>query len=97
MKKDFCMTGFFFLAVVLMGVVREVQLADAATCDPNEMQVCFWAYTMSAMPSLACCNRVRQHRSCYCQYKNNPKFQSYLQSPATKKITSSCGVTIPSC
>ena len=97
MNRVSSITRFFFLVLLLAVFVKEAQLANAATCDPNEMRVCMWAYTTSTAPSSSCCDMVRKHRSCYCQYKKNPTFQSYLQSPTTKKIISQCGITLPSC
>lgn len=85
--------SLLFLVLVLVAFVKEVQLTKVATCDPNESRVCLLAYTISMAPS-SCCDVVKQHRSCYCQYKNNPKFQSYLQFLLPKG--SSRNVELPS-
>ena len=97
MNKVSSVTSFFVLVLLLAVFVKEAQLANAAACNPNEMRVCLWAYTMSTAPSSSCCDMLRKHRSCYCEYKKNPRFQSYLQSPAAKRIISQCTIILPSC
>ena len=81
------MTSFFVLTLVLVAFVKEAQLTKAEACNPNKTRVCLLAYTMSMALSSSCCDVVRQYRiSCYYQYKKDPKFKSYLQSPATESI-----------
>uniref|UniRef100_A0A9I9EIV2 Bifunctional inhibitor/plant lipid transfer protein/seed storage helical domain-containing protein n=1 Tax=Cucumis melo TaxID=3656 RepID=A0A9I9EIV2_CUCME len=97
MTKAFSLVRFFFLVLLFVTFVKETQLVRAGSCNPNKMLVCRLAYTTSTSPSSSCCNMVRQDRLCYCEYKKNPTFQYYLQSSATKRVLSQCGVTLPSC
>lgn len=97
MNKFYFTKSLCLLVVVIVVVVNKTQLAEAVKCDPKELRPCLLAFTMSVEPSSTCCNKVKEHRPCYCGYKKNPKIQPYLKYDATKNIISSCGVSIPAC
>ncbi|KGN66906.1 hypothetical protein Csa_006987 [Cucumis sativus] len=87
------MRGIWLLVVV----INETQVSKAVKCDPGELRPCHLSFTMSMEPSSACCKKVLQHRTCYCEYSKNPKTQPYLKYDATQRIISDCGVAIPTC
>jgi hypothetical protein len=89
-----------FLVVVASAVLMSLLApgASAATCAPTQLTPCAPAIVGNAAPTAACCARLKAHpASCFCQYKNNPNMQRYVNSPNAKKVFSACKVPLPKC
>lgn len=97
MKNFYGMKSLCVLMIVMVVIVNETHSVEAVKCDTKELRVCIWPFTMSVKPSTACCNKLKEHRSCYCEYKKKSKVKPYLQYDAAKKLLSRCGVVVPTC
>ncbi|XP_059640697.1 non-specific lipid-transfer protein 2 [Cornus florida] len=86
------------VCAVLVLLLAEAQLSvAAATCSPSELSPCMSAITSSSPPSKLCCTKIKQQKSCLCQYLKNPSMKKFVTSPNAKKVVTTCGVPIPKC
>ncbi|KAJ7971245.1 Non-specific lipid-transfer protein [Quillaja saponaria] len=83
------------VAILFLGEVPDT--AEGVTCSPTELAPCAQAFSSSAPPSNLCCQKVREQRPCLCGYIKNPALRQYVNSPGARKVSSACGVPIPSC
>ncbi|XP_027352728.1 non-specific lipid-transfer protein 2-like [Abrus precatorius] len=98
MKKNVCVSSVVVCAMVLALLWAEVgPMAEAATCNPLDLSPCLPAITNSSPPSTTCCQKLRQQKSCLCNYLKNPSLRQYINSPGARKVASSCAVAYPSC
>ncbi|KAJ8436616.1 hypothetical protein Cgig2_029862 [Carnegiea gigantea] len=77
-------------------VVAAVLVAEAeAACDPMQLMPCAEAFLSSSkLPSSDCCANLKEQKPCLCEYKQNPKYQSYVNSPNARRIATACKVTV---
>ncbi|CAJ2651470.1 putative non-specific lipid-transfer protein AKCS9-like protein [Trifolium pratense] len=83
------------LVVVLM--VEVTTIAEAVTCSPLQLSSCLGAITSNTPPSADCCNKLKEQKPCLCGYVRNPNLRQYVNSAGSRRVASSCGVTIPNC
>ncbi|KAK7340931.1 hypothetical protein VNO77_21649 [Canavalia gladiata] len=88
--------------VVVCAVVLTLLLADIGTmveavnCSPSELSPCAPALG-GAPPTSACCQKLIEQKPCLCGYIKDPNLKQYVNSPAARKMASTCGVQIPRC
>ncbi|XP_061338367.1 non-specific lipid-transfer protein 2-like [Gastrolobium bilobum] len=99
MMKKVSNCGVAVCAVVLVAVVmmEVAHMAEAVTCNPVELSPCLGAITNSSPPSSTCCQKVREQRPCLCGYLQNPTLRQYVNSPGSRRVSTSCGVPFPTC
>ncbi|KAI3500148.1 hypothetical protein L1887_35965 [Cichorium endivia] len=89
--------SFIAMCVLVMVVLDDVQMTNAATCNPQELLPCAAFLSSGATPSVACCSKLKAQQPCFCGYVKNPSLGQYINSPNAKKVASACGVSIPKC
>ncbi|PIN02219.1 hypothetical protein CDL12_25271 [Handroanthus impetiginosus] len=89
--------AFLAICVVLVLILGEVEVTNAATCNPVQLSPCMSAITSSAKPSTLCCTRLKQQKPCFCQYLRNPNLQKFIKSAGAKKVSSFCRISYPRC
>ncbi|KAF6137318.1 hypothetical protein GIB67_036355 [Kingdonia uniflora] len=87
----------FALVVIFLVLVNESHVSTAVTCDINELYICHPSIMTQALPSEACCAKIREHEPCSCQYLKNPVVRGYLTLGITKKLENTCHVPYPNC
>uniref|UniRef100_A0A2P2MH84 Non-specific lipid-transfer protein 2 n=1 Tax=Rhizophora mucronata TaxID=61149 RepID=A0A2P2MH84_RHIMU len=87
----------FAVYMVLVMVLTEVHVSQAATCNPSLLTPCAASFTSSNPPSSLCCTRLNQQTPCFCGYLKNPNFSRYVSSPGAKKVIAACKVPLPKC
>ncbi|KAK7394173.1 hypothetical protein VNO78_14694 [Psophocarpus tetragonolobus] len=85
------------LVVVMVMVVEVGPMAEAVECVPAELSPCLAAINSNTKPSGACCQKLRQQKSCLCGYLKNPVLKPYITAPGARTVLSSCGLPYPSC
>ncbi|KAK4284171.1 hypothetical protein QN277_001039 [Acacia crassicarpa] len=93
MKK----VGVSLMVLVLLVAVDLPRTAEAVTCSPIALSPCMAAILSSSPPSNECCDKLKEQKPCLCGYIKNPSLRQYVNSPAAKKVASSCGVPFPTC
>ncbi|KAI9127874.1 hypothetical protein K1719_000867 [Acacia pycnantha] len=93
MKK----TGVSLMVLVLLVAVDLPHTAEAVTCSLIALSPCMAAISSSSPPSSECCDKLKEQKACLCGYLKNPSLRQYVNSPAAKKVASSCGVPFPTC
>ncbi|KAK7374868.1 hypothetical protein VNO80_08311 [Phaseolus coccineus] len=94
MKKNCVVCAVVLMALVLIEVGP---VAEAVTCSATQLTPCLPAFTSSASPSAACCQKLKEQKPCFCGYINNPSLKQYVNSPRARTVLSSCRVPYPSC
>lgn len=89
--------SFVVALLVAVAALSQVDVAEAATCNPPELSPCAAAITSSAPPSGACCSKLGQQRPCLCGYLRDPNLKQYVNSPSAKKVIATCGIPYPQC
>ncbi|KAL1318954.1 hypothetical protein HN51_071240 [Arachis hypogaea] len=98
MMKNF--SNYVMAVAVAMSLFLLVVVSppvEAVTCSPLQLSPCLAAFTSDTPPSSTCCQRLKEQRPCLCGYLKNPSLRQYVNSPASRKIASSCGVPFPTC
>ncbi|KAF3629972.1 Non-specific lipid-transfer protein 2 [Capsicum annuum] len=85
------------VTVLVLLLLAEAHVSSAATCSPAELRPCLGAIRSSSAPTKLCCSKIKQQKSCLCQYLKNPALKQYVNSPAAKKVARTCGVPYPRC
>ncbi|KAG2709410.1 hypothetical protein I3760_05G237500 [Carya illinoinensis] len=95
MKMNMIGVAFCMLLVLLLSGMTRVSIA--ITCDPLELSACAGAITSSTAPSATCCNKLKEQRSCLCQYVKDPNLQKLVNSPNARNVGDICGTPFPRC
>ncbi|XP_027188571.1 non-specific lipid-transfer protein 2 [Cicer arietinum] len=85
------------MIVMLVVMVDVVSIAEAVNCNPLALSPCLGAITSNSPPSANCCSKLKEQTPCLCGYLKNPNLRQYVNSPGSKQVASTCGVTIPKC
>ncbi|KAK1324693.1 hypothetical protein QJS10_CPA01g01591 [Acorus calamus] len=85
------------LLLLFIALALHVPTTVSVTCNPVELSPCMSAITGGTTPSSACCEKLREQQPCLCQYMKDPSYQKYISSPNARKVSSTCGVPMPSC
>lgn len=94
-KMKMICVAFCILLVLLLPEMTQV--SSAITCDPLELSACAGAITASTAPSATCCNKLKEQRSCLCQYMKDPNLQKLVNSPNARNVANICGTPFPTC
>ncbi|KAF5750167.1 non-specific lipid-transfer protein AKCS9-like [Tripterygium wilfordii] len=97
MKNNMSIKGASVCALlVMLAVAMVAPTAEAAGgCNPRELRPCTWAIMSLTAPSSKCCVKVREQRTCLCEYLRQPHLWPFFNSPNTRLVASSCGVPFP--
>ncbi|KAI3500152.1 hypothetical protein L1887_35969 [Cichorium endivia] len=87
--------SFIAMCVLVMVVMDNVQMTNAATCNAQELLPCAVFLVSGATPSVACCSKLKAQQPCFCEYVKDPRVGQNINSPNAKKIVSACGVSFP--
>lgn len=88
------------LCFVLLVVIAEemgVAMAQDVNCNPLELSPCANAITSASSPTPICCSKLKEQRSCLCQYVKDPNLQKLINSPNARKVATTCGSPFPTC
>ncbi|GAB2288875.1 hypothetical protein Dimus_023182 [Dionaea muscipula] len=80
------------VVVVVVALLQEAALTNAVTCSVTELSPCAAALLSSSPPSSACCNKINEQKPCLCGYSQDPNIGRYVNSPAARKVATTCGV-----
>ncbi|OIW17261.1 hypothetical protein TanjilG_22373 [Lupinus angustifolius] len=94
MKKVSIMCAMVLVTLLLVEVSFKV---EAVNCSPMELSSCLGAITSNSPPTSTCCQKLREQKPCLCGYIRNPALGQYINSPGARRVTSSCGVPLPTC
>ncbi|KAI5660220.1 hypothetical protein M9H77_29013 [Catharanthus roseus] len=89
--------SYVAICAVLILLIAEANLSNAATCNPTELSPCMAAISSNTPPSSLCCSKIKAQKPCLCQYLKNPNIRKYIGTPSAQKVASTCGVPIPKC
>lgn len=96
-KVGFCYVAMIAVVVVAV-VLAEMQVANAADCNPLALSPCLPAVqNPSINPSDACCGALKAQQPCLCGYLKDPALAPYVNSPGAKRVSAVCGVPTPKC
>ncbi|PWA71907.1 lipid-transfer protein [Artemisia annua] len=86
---------YAFMFVVLMS---QVPSTDAANCNYMDLMVCSGAISSPPQPpSAACCSKVKEQRSCFCEYLRNPTLRQFVTPEDAQRVAGQCHVGLPNC
>lgn len=85
-----CFTVFFTV------MLSHAPKAESLDCNPEELRVCTDAVLQSEPPSAECCSKLKEQEPCFCNYKENPKFASFIADHDITKL-SACPIPVPNC
>ncbi|XP_039143701.1 non-specific lipid-transfer protein 2-like [Dioscorea cayenensis subsp. rotundata] len=101
MKMKSLMSSLFvlsFISMVLLLLLLQSSTVMSVDCNVNELSSCADPISTGvATPDMECCSKLKEQEQCLCQYKNNPLFESFVNSPNAKKVADACNVTFTSC
>ncbi|KAJ9708258.1 hypothetical protein PVL29_000358 [Vitis rotundifolia] len=89
--------SYIAVCFALLLLFGEAQVSTAVTCSPMELSTCASAIISSSPPTATCCSKLKEQRSCLCQYVKNPNLQKFINSPNARKVASTCGSPFPNC
>ncbi|KAM0000857.1 putative bifunctional inhibitor/plant lipid transfer protein/seed storage helical [Helianthus debilis subsp. tardiflorus] len=89
-----CVVVLSALMLVLMG---QVPGSATTTCNYMELVVCAGAVTSPQPPSSDCCARVKEQKTCFCGYLQNPTLRQYVTPKDAQRVARECGVALPKC
>ncbi|KAI7734368.1 hypothetical protein M8C21_006005 [Ambrosia artemisiifolia] len=69
----------------------------AVNCNYMELMVCAGAVTSHQPPSSDCCAKVKEQKTCFCGYLQNPTIRQYVTPQDAQRVAKQCGVTLPNC
>lgn len=82
------------VVVVMVVLLVETPTTEAVTCSPVQLSPCAPAIISSQPPSSACCSKLKEQKPCLCTYYRNPTLRQYINSPAAKRVASTCKVSV---
>ena len=85
------------MVMVVVILAAEAGVTKAVNCNAVELSPCLGAFTSSAAPSEACCNKLREQKPCLCGYLRNPNLKPYVNSPNARRVSTTCRVPFPRC
>ncbi|KAH7658427.1 Bifunctional inhibitor/lipid-transfer protein/seed storage 2S albumin protein [Dioscorea alata] len=92
--------SFLFIVSLISMILLLLQSSPviSVTCRVAELSPCAGPILAgnSTIPA-QCCSKLKEQQPCLCQYKKNPAYSAFVNSPNAKKVAKSCGVSIPSC
>ncbi|KAH7658428.1 Bifunctional inhibitor/lipid-transfer protein/seed storage 2S albumin protein [Dioscorea alata] len=100
MKMKPLMSSLFVLSFISMVLLLLLQSSTVMSVDCNVLELISCTGPISTgetTPDSVCCSKLKEHEPCFCQYKNNPFYSSYVNSPNATKVAETCGVSFPSC
>ncbi|TVU32170.1 hypothetical protein EJB05_23891, partial [Eragrostis curvula] len=89
MAKAVAMLMFMALMVATMSSAESSGKLD---CHPKLLSVCLPALIHGVAPTPGCCANLRAQQDCFCQYKRDPTFRSYLTGVNGQHTLKSCGL-----
>ncbi|GER44427.1 lipid-transfer protein [Striga asiatica] len=81
------------LALVVVMIRATVQVDWLAA----ELSPCASAITSTSKPSSACCDKLKEQKTCLCQYLKNPVLQKFIRSEGAKRVAATCKTPYPQC
>ncbi|CAO2825377.1 unnamed protein product [Amaranthus hypochondriacus] len=94
MAKKVARVALLAAVVVVVVLLAKTPATKAVNCSPLELAPCAPAFMSSQEPSNSCCAKLQEQKPCLCGYARNPTYKSYVDSPAAKRIASSCKVHV---
>ncbi|VVB11665.1 unnamed protein product [Arabis nemorensis] len=71
--------------------------SEKVTCVVTELTPCLTAILFGGQPSTECCGKLKEQKSCLCEYIKNPMYVQYVSSENAHKVLAACGVPYPTC
>lgn len=85
---------FIMIIAVTVMIATQIQVIKAADCNPALLASCLpAAMNPKIKASPECCTNFKAQQPCFCGYLKDPR--NNFDSPGTKNIAATCGVTIP--
>ncbi|KAL6007577.1 hypothetical protein ACLOJK_033075 [Asimina triloba] len=84
-------------AASLLMMTINVQVSQAATCNPMALSPCATAILAASPPTSLCCTKLREQRPCLCSYLKNPNLKKYITSANAQKVALTCKAPFPNC
>ncbi|KVH88142.1 non-specific lipid-transfer protein 2-like [Cynara cardunculus var. scolymus] len=85
------------IVLVVLGIGARCSTVAATDCNPIQLSPCATAILSSTTPSETCCGKIKEQRSCLCNYINNPRLQKFINTPNARKVAATCGTPFPIC
>ncbi|AEE28175.1 Bifunctional inhibitor/plant lipid transfer protein/seed storage helical domain [Arabidopsis suecica] len=92
MKMKF--TTLVFVAFVLSSMAP-TKAEEKAACVVTDLKACLPDIIGETPPSTKCCTKLKDKKSCFCEYLKNPLIAPYMTS--AKQVLEACGVPVPVC
>ncbi|GKC36238.1 non-specific lipid-transfer protein 2-like protein [Tanacetum coccineum] len=98
MKRSIKICSLVALCALLFVVLMsQVPSTDAANCNYMDLMVCADAISSPRPPSTGCCSKVKEQRSCFCEYLRNPTLRQYVTPQVAQRVAGQCHVALPNC
>ncbi|KAH7658429.1 Bifunctional inhibitor/lipid-transfer protein/seed storage 2S albumin protein [Dioscorea alata] len=94
--KPLFVLSFISMVLLLLLFLLQSSTVMSVDCNVGEL-ICCADPISTGVATQQCCSKLKEQEPCLCQYKNNPFFGGYVNSPNAKKVAQCCGVPFPSC